>query len=299
MSAITEVHYIPQGLNMAVMRLANNVIRNRRIWERSFRPEVRTNSRTPAGRWLSLSTPAQDRTGPKGVVIKIRGSVAFVTGANRGLGRCLTEQLVARGAEKVYAAARRPGSVTVDGVVPIPIDITDTASVITAADAARDVNLLINNAGTFVSNGFLDSTIEAIRAEMDSHYFGTLAVTRAFVPSLIANTPGAILNVASVLSWMHPGNVGPYSAAKAALWAQTNALREDLAAHHITVTALHVSYMDTDMVAHVDGRKTDPAAVAATALDGIEDGLIEVLADDVSRAAKVNLAIDRGAASTL
>jgi NAD(P)-dependent dehydrogenase (short-subunit alcohol dehydrogenase family) len=231
--------------------------------------------------------------------LKIRGSVAFVTGANKGLGRCLTEQLVARGAGKVYAAARRPGSVTVDGVVPVPIDITDTASIIAAANVARDVNLLINNAGTYVSNGFLDSAIEEIRAEMDTHYYGTLAVTRAFVPSLLANAPAAVLNVASVLSWIHPGDVGPYSAAKAALWAQTDALRDDLAAHHIAFTALHVSYMDTEMVAHVDAPKTDPAEIAAAALDGIEDGLIEVLADDVTRAAKRDLAIDRGAASTL
>jgi NAD(P)-dependent dehydrogenase (short-subunit alcohol dehydrogenase family) len=210
----------------------------------------------------------------------------------------LTEELVARGAGKVYAAARRPGSVTVDGVVPFPIDVTDTASVIAAANAAGDANLLINNAGTFVSKGFLDSAIEEIRAEMDSHYYGTLAVTRAFVPALLANTPAAVLNVASVLSWIHPGDVGPYSAAKAALWAQTDAVREDLAPHHIAVTALHVSYMDTEMVAHVDAPKTDPAEIAAAALDGIEDGLIEVLGDDVTRAAKRSLAIDRGAAST-
>jgi NAD(P)-dependent dehydrogenase (short-subunit alcohol dehydrogenase family) len=227
--------------------------------------------------------------------MRIEGSVALVTGANRGLGRHLAEQLVARGAAKVYAAARNPESVTVEGVVPLHIDITDPASVDAAAAAASDVTLLINNAGTSSFNSLLTGPLDDVRAQMDTHYFGTLSVTRAFAPHLIANAPGAVLNVLSVLSWFHPASVGAYSAAKAALWAQTDAVREELAPRRVGVTALHVGYMDTDMVADVDAPKIAPATVASLALDGVENGLVEVLADDLSRQVKSALAVDRGA----
>jgi NAD(P)-dependent dehydrogenase (short-subunit alcohol dehydrogenase family) len=229
--------------------------------------------------------------------MQINGTVAFVTGANRGLGRQLAEQLVARGAAKVYAAARNPESVTLNGVIPVQIDITDPASVTAAAKIASDTTLLVNNAGTSSFNGLLNGPIDDIRTQMESHYFGTLSVTRAFAPHLIANAPAAVLNIASVLSWRHPGQLGAYCGAKAALWAQTDCVREDFAPHGVTVTALHVGFMNTDMVAHIDGPKTDPAAVAAAALDGVEQGLVEVLGDDMTRSVKAGLAADRGAAA--
>jgi NAD(P)-dependent dehydrogenase (short-subunit alcohol dehydrogenase family) len=225
--------------------------------------------------------------------MRIEGSVAFVTGANRGLGRHLAEQLVARGA-KVYGGARNPESVTSEGVIPVQVDITDPASVEAAAAVAGDVTLLVNNAGISSFSSLLDGPLDDIRAQMESHYFGTLSVTRAFAPHLIANAPGAVLNVLSVLSWLHPGGLGAYSAAKAALWAQTDSVREEFAPHGVGVTALHVGYMDTDMVADVDAPKLDPAAVAALALDGVESGLVEVLADDLTRLTKAGLAADRG-----
>lgn len=228
--------------------------------------------------------------------MQIQGSVAFVTGANRGLGRHLAQQLVARGA-KVYAAARKPESVTVDGVIPVRIDITDPATIAAAAAIASDTTFLVNNAGTTSYHGLLEGPLDDIRAQMESHYFGTLAVTRAFAPHLIANAPGAVLNVASVLSWLHPAGIGAYSAAKAALWAQTDSVREELAPKNVAVTALHVGYMDTDMTAGVDAPKSDPALVAAVALDGVEAGLVEVLGDELTRQVKTGLSLDRGTVS--
>jgi NAD(P)-dependent dehydrogenase (short-subunit alcohol dehydrogenase family) len=227
--------------------------------------------------------------------VQINGSVAFVTGANRGLGRHFAEQLVARGAAKVYAAARRPETITLQNVVPVRIDITDPESVAAAADVARDTTLLINNAGIASFNSLLDAPMEDVRAQMESHYFGTLSVTRAFAPHLIANAPAALLNVLSVLSWVHPPSAGTYSAAKAALWAQTDTVRDELAPRGVAVTALHVGYMDTDMVAGVEGPKSDPSKIAAAALDGVEAGLVEVLGDELTRKVKAGLSADRGA----
>src|SRR3954454_14964881 len=175
---------------------------------------------------------------------------AFVTGANRGLGARFAEQLVERGA-KVYAAARRPETIDLPGVVPIQLDITDPASVAAAAEVSSDVNVLINNAGVSTGASLLTGPLDDVRLEMETHYYGTLAVTRAFAPIIETNGGGAILNVLSVLSWFHPAGAGAYSSAKAAGWALTNAVREELAPRGIAVAALHVGYMDTDMAAHV------------------------------------------------
>lgn len=224
--------------------------------------------------------------------MEIKGSTVLVTGANRGLGQEFVKAALAAGAARVYAAARRPETVTVPGAVPIALDVTDPASVLAAAEAAGDVQIVINNAGSYTGADVLSGDLADIRAEMDTHYFGTLAVSRAFAPVLARNGGGAVLNVLSVLSWVTSPETSAYSAAKSAAWSLTNALRVSLAGQGTQVTALHVGYMDTDMAAHVDAPKSDPARVAAAALDGLEAGAHEVLADEVSRTVKAGLSAD-------
>jgi NAD(P)-dependent dehydrogenase (short-subunit alcohol dehydrogenase family) len=222
----------------------------------------------------------------------IRNSVALVTGANRGFGRHLAAGLLERGARKVYAAARNPDAVDLPGATPLRLDITDPGSVAAAAAEAGDVTLLVNNAGSSTGAGLLDGDPSDIRLEMETHYFGSLSVTRAIAPLIAANGGGAVLNVLSVLSWIHLPPSGAYNAAKAAAWAMTNALRLELAPRGITTTALHVGYLDTDMVAHLDVQKSDPAAIAALALDGVADGAHEVVADDISRTVRSGLSAE-------
>lgn len=218
---------------------------------------------------------------------------ALVTGANRGLGRRFAEELVARGA-KVYAGARNPESVDIPGVVPVQLDITDPESVRRAADVAGDVNVLINNAGVSTRANLLDGSLDDVRLEMETHYFGTLQVIRAFAPVIERNGGGRILNVLSVLSWAHPQSSGAYAAAKAAAWAMTDAVREELAPKGVDVTALHVGYMDTDMVSYIPAdQKTDPGVVARLALDGLFSGVPEVLADELTRNVKAGLSAPR------
>ena len=215
--------------------------------------------------------------------------VALVTGANRGLGKRFATELVSRGA-KVYAAARRPETVDVPGVIPVALDITDPESVRRAADGASDVNVVVNNAGVSTRSDLLSGAMDDIRLEMETHYFGTLQVTRAFVPVIERNGGGAILNVLSVLSWLHAAKFGAYAAAKAAGWAMTDALREELAPRGIHVAALHVGFMDTDMAEFVPAdQKADPAGVAAQALDGLFAGEPEILADDLTRTVRAQL----------
>jgi len=220
----------------------------------------------------------------------IENSVAVVTGANRGLGRHFAAQLVRRGA-RVYAAARRPETVDLPGVIRLPLDITDPAAVARAAEIAGDATFVINNAGTGTGAALIDGDLDQIRLEMETHYFGTLAVTRAFTPVLERNGGGAFLNVLSVLSWHHPGALGAYVAAKAAGWALTDAVRDQLAPRGIAVSALHVGYMDTDMAARIPAeQKIDPAVVAELALDGVAAGNPEILADELTRTVKRGLA---------
>lgn len=215
--------------------------------------------------------------------------VALVTGANRGLGRQFALELIARGA-KVYAGARRPETVDIPGAIPVQLDITDPASIRRAAEATADVNVLVNNAGISTRATLLTGDLADIRAEMETHYFGTLQMLRAFAPVLERNGGGAVLNVLSVLSWLHPSSSGAYSSAKAAAWAMTDAVRDELSPHRISVTALHVGYMDTDMVSYIPAdQKADPAVVARAALDGLFDGRREVLADGWSHEAKAKL----------
>jgi NAD(P)-dependent dehydrogenase (short-subunit alcohol dehydrogenase family) len=220
----------------------------------------------------------------------ITDSTALVTGANRGLGRAFALQLLERGAARVYGASRDPGSIDIPGVVPVALDITDPRQVAAAAELAADVDLLVNNAGTNTWQPLVAGDMDAIRLEVETHLFGTLSVIRAFAPVLAANGGGAIVNVLSAMSWFaYPGD-NAYHVAKAAEWAVTNGVRLELAEQGTAVLGLHLGLADTDMSAQVPGDKADPGAVAAAALDGVEQGAWEVVFDDWSRQVKSSLA---------
>ncbi|GAA4684403.1 SDR family oxidoreductase [Frondihabitans cladoniiphilus] len=229
--------------------------------------------------------------------MKIEGSIALVTGSNRGIGRRFAEALLARGAAKVYATARTPEKIDIPGVETLQLDITDPASVEAAAAVATDVTLLINNAGISTPTNFLTGSLADIRREMDTHFYGTLDVVRAFAPILGANGGGAIVNVLSALSWFSYNGSNAYGAAKSAEWSLTNGIRLELESQGTLVTGLHLGAADTDiMAAHeYEGDLIDPAEVARLALDGVENDAFEVVADDWSAMVKASLAGEPGA----
>ena len=222
----------------------------------------------------------------------ISGSIALVTGANRGIGRRFVEQLLARGAAKVYATARTPEKVDLPGADVLQLDITDQSSVEAAAAAAADVTLLINNAGIYTGANLITGDLAEIHREMNTNYFGTLSMARAFAPVLARNGGGAIVNVLSALSWFSYDGSNAYAAAKAAEWSLTNGIRLELAGQGTLITGVHLGAADTDFTADYDGRKIDPVTVAQAALDGVESGQIEVLVDDWSAMIKATLARD-------
>jgi NAD(P)-dependent dehydrogenase (short-subunit alcohol dehydrogenase family) len=214
--------------------------------------------------------------------MKIEGSVALVTGANRGLGAAFANALLDRGAAKVYAAVRDVGSVTDRRLTALRLDLTDRASIEDAARAAADVAVLINNAGVDTHTPTLGNEA-GLREEIEVNYLGPVAVSRAFAPVLGANGGGALVNVLSGLAWMALPTTGGYSSAKAAMWAATNSLRQNLLDQGTLVTAVYAGYLDTDMAAWIDAPKTAPDAVAAATLDGVEAGEHEVLVDEFAR----------------
>ncbi len=227
--------------------------------------------------------------------MKIKDSVVFVTGANRGLGLAFVRELVARGAKKVYAGARNPVDIDLPGVVPVRIDVADPASVTAAAAQCADTTLLINNAGIArVMGSTLDpALIGTAREIFETNFYGVILTTQAFAPVLFANGAGAIVNVLSDASWFSRPMLAAYSASKSAAWSFTNALRVELREQGIQVLALHVGFMDTDMTHGFEMAKTSPQQVAAITFEALEKGREEVLADDGTKAIEQRVSSER------
>ncbi|MFI6260087.1 SDR family oxidoreductase [Micromonospora zamorensis] len=224
--------------------------------------------------------------------MQIQGSIALVTGSNRGIGREYVAQLLDRGAAKVYATSRTGQPVDLPGAVPLSLELTDPAAVRAAAEVAADVTVLVNNAGVDSHVDLVAGDLDAVRRDMEVNYFGTLSVVRAFAPVLARNGGGAIVNVLSALSWFSWPGEGAYAAAKAAAWSLTNSIRLELAAQGTHVTGVHVGAVDTDFSANYDGAKIDPADVARATLDGLASDALEVLVDRWSADIKAALARD-------
>lgn len=226
----------------------------------------------------------------------IQNAVVLVTGANRGIGVAFARELLARGARKVYAAARDPATVTLDGVQPLQLDVTSLGQVRAAAQQAPDVTLLINNAGIAQPGGFLAEDSDAVaRRIFETNFFGVLHMSKAFAPVLKANGGGALLNVLSVASWLNAGDLAAYSASKSAAWSLTNALRHELADQKTRVLGLHMGYVDTDLTRGFDVPKASAEEIVQRALDGLEAGADEVLADDITRQVKQGMTAPRPA----
>lgn len=219
---------------------------------------------------------------------QLAGQTVLVTGANRGLGKEFVAQLLDRGAAKVYAAARDASTIASDDprVVPLQLDVTDADSVRRAAATAADVTVVVNNAGLLVGGSVLDPDPSALRRELETNLIGPLAVASAFAAPVTA-AGGAIVNVASVLSWIGMG--GTYGVSKAGFWSAIDSMRFELAPQGVQVVGVYVGYVDTDMTVGVEAPKSDPADVIRAVLDGVEAGALEVLADDLTRSVKANL----------
>ncbi|WP_061010325.1 SDR family oxidoreductase, partial [Mycolicibacterium mucogenicum] len=179
----------------------------------------------------------------------VAGKVVLVTGGRRGLGAALVDEVLARGARKVYSTARTAFADDRPEVITYGLEVSSADSVAALADAATDVDIVINNAGVSHLDDLLTGSWDDITDTFDTNVFGPLRVTRAFAPILAANGGGALVNVHSVLSWL--GGAGAYGASKAAIWSITNSLRQELQPQHTQVVGVHVGYIDTGPCPHV------------------------------------------------
>jgi NAD(P)-dependent dehydrogenase (short-subunit alcohol dehydrogenase family) len=226
--------------------------------------------------------------------MKIENAVVLVTGANRGIGLTFAHELLARGARKVYAGARDTAAVTQPGVQALRLDVTRPDDVAAAAELASDVTLVINNAGIAQPGGFLAPDSEDVaRRIFETNFFAMLRMSKAFAPILKTNGGGALLNVLSVASWVNGGELAAYSASKSAAWSLTNALRNELAAQKTQVLALHMAYVDTDLTRGFEVPKSSPEEIVKRALDGLEAGQDEVLADELTQQVKQGMTAAR------
>lgn len=218
---------------------------------------------------------------------RVAGATVVVTGGQRGLGKAIVDEVLARGAAKVYSTSRRPETPTDPRITVVQADVTDPDSVAELAALATDATIVVNNAGLLGAESLLHSDLDEVRSVFDTNVFGALRVTQAFAPVLARNGHGTVVNIASVLSWL-PGS-GAYGASKAALWSATNSLRLELQPDGINVVGVYLAYTDTSMIAHLDVPKNDPADVARQIVDGIESGASEVLADELTRSARAGV----------
>jgi NAD(P)-dependent dehydrogenase (short-subunit alcohol dehydrogenase family) len=228
--------------------------------------------------------------------MKLHGATVLVTGTSRGIGQHFGIELLKRGA-KVYATARRPELVDIPGAEVLRLDITDQASVDAIAELAGDVDVLINNAADTAGGNLVTGDLAAIRSTMDSNYYGTLAMIRAFAPILARNGGGAILNVLSAVAWTTVDGNTAYAAAKSAEWGLTNGVRVELASQGTLVSALVPGLIGTQTLLDYAERTgvelpqdlvLDPADLVRLALDGLEAGQTEIL-DRMAVDAKASL----------
>ncbi len=222
--------------------------------------------------------------------MRIENTTAFVSGANRGIGKAFVEELLLAGAKKVYAAARDPEQLgdliapEPDRIEAVALDITDPDMIRAAAEGQSDVTLLVNNAGIAAFAGFIAADDSATaRVEMETNYFGTLNMVRAFAPVLAKNGGGAIVNLASIASHVNFPVLGSYSASKAAVHSLTQGVRAELASRGTLVVGVYPGPVDTDMAADFPMDKTPPNEVVRVILDAVEAGTEDVYPDPMSK----------------
>jgi NAD(P)-dependent dehydrogenase (short-subunit alcohol dehydrogenase family) len=220
-------------------------------------------------------------------MVAVKDAVVLVTGGQRGLGAALVDEVLSRGAAKVYVTAREPKPDSRGSIVTQALQVRSSEAISEMARIATDVDIVINNAGTLVPEPLLTGNFDGVAETFDVNVYGPLRVAKAFAPILAANGGGAIVNMHSALSWLSGG--GAYGASKAALWSLSNSLRDELASQKTQVLGVHAAFLDTDMTAGLPVPKTSPQVAAARIIDALEAGAAEVLVDDASAAAKAAL----------
>jgi NAD(P)-dependent dehydrogenase (short-subunit alcohol dehydrogenase family) len=210
----------------------------------------------------------------------IANSTVLVTGANRGIGRALAEEALARGAKRVYLGTRQPLTHPDRRVTPLTIDVTDAAQIQAAVEKVESLDILVNNAGLGLYDDLSDRAV--LERHLAVNLFGTYSVTQAFLP-LLTDSRGAIVNVLSIAAFASVPVMPAYSISKAAAFSLSQSLRALLAGRHVSVHAVLSGPVETDMVRGLDIPKASPGSVAQAIIDGVEGGEEEFFPDPLSK----------------
>jgi len=210
----------------------------------------------------------------------IADKTVLVTGANRGLGRALVDELLKRGAKRVYAASRNGAVASGERVVPVMLDVTDEAQIQLAVGQVDSLDILVNNAGVSVADDLSDRS--AFEHHLAVNLYGTLDVTRAFLPAL-TRSQGTVVNVISLSALAAMPVLPAYSVSKAASLSLTQSFRAQLRGQGVSVYAVLPGPIETDMVRDLEIPKTPPEDVARATLDGVEQGEEEIFPDPMSQ----------------
>lgn len=210
----------------------------------------------------------------------LEAKTVLITGANRGIGRALTEEALRRGAAAVYAATRKPFTHGDPRVQPVTIDLSDPAGIRAAAKGIDHLDLLVNNAGIAAYDDLSDP--EVLRQQLAVNLFGPLEVTNAFVPAL-RRSQGAVVTISSTAGLAPLPFIPSYSISKAALLALTQAQRALLAPSGVRVHAVLAGPVDTEMSKDFQAAKATPQSVAVAVFDGLAAGQDEIFPDPAAR----------------
>ena len=212
--------------------------------------------------------------------MNIENRTVLITGANRGIGRALVNEALRRGAKRVYAGTRSPLENADKRVTPVALDVTSASQIQRAVDDVDTLDVLINNAGIAIYDDL--SNLDAIEQHLAVNLFGPLKVTHAFLP-LLKRSNGAIVNNLSVVALAALPVIPAYSISKAAAFNMTQSLRALLAGQGVSVHAVFLGPIDTDMNRGFDIPKASTETAAQGIFDGLEKGEQDIFPDPVSQ----------------
>jgi len=213
--------------------------------------------------------------------MNIENKTILITGANRGIGRALVAEALRRGAKKVYAGTRGTLQVTDERVTPVTLDVTNTSQIQQAVLKIGALDVLINNAGIAIYDDL--SNFEVIEKHLAVNFVGLLRVTHAFLPAL-KRSRGAIVNNLSMAGLAALPIIPSYSISKAAAFNMTQSLRALLAGQSVSVHAVVLGPVDTDMNRGFEIPKASPESAASGIFNGLEKAEEEIFPDPASQA---------------
>jgi NADP-dependent 3-hydroxy acid dehydrogenase YdfG len=226
--------------------------------------------------------------------ISIKDSIALVSGANRGIGKSITEELLSKGIKKVYAGARNTESLTElkekygNRLEPVQLDVTNQASVDSAVKVASDVTMLINNAGVMAHGGFKsENMLESINQNMEVNVLGVVRLTQAVLPNIENKPNAAVATVSSVVGLGSMPMINSYSVSKAAVHSMIQGLRGELQDSNVLVAGIYPGPIETDMAKGFEGIELDkPETLAKNVVSALEQGEEDIFPDVMSAQVK-------------